>query len=190
MEIGGFKVFLHAELPSSIKMIEKNPPLNHSDNTSSREGLDLSSAKAIWTETAATLCRVNLVRQLLSENLGFREVEDYNQALDLKLRSEKLKTRRENGKSDRGIVREIMGKKLNDANNCYREALLIQNRTRQEIDEKTGKNSSKSRNILKKLRSEAAKVRKEIEEKYNSKIEHLRNKFGDKREKTSLGAPV
>ena len=105
-------------------MTNKNPKTNPSDKTASdRAGPDLSLARTVWTKTAITQCRVELVRKLLSENLGFNEVEDYCTSLELKLQSEKLKTSRENGNCDKTIVREIMGRKLIDASNCHREAL-------------------------------------------------------------------
>ena len=63
-------------------MTNKNPKTNPSDKTASdRAGPDLSLARTVWMKTAITQCRVELVRKLLSENLGFNEVEDYNRSL-------------------------------------------------------------------------------------------------------------
>ena len=154
----------------------KDPIPKPSYKTSQDEGQDISLVKDIWIRTATSECRLELVKNLVREGIGFNEVEDYNISLELKLRSEKMVKAREN--KDKKIVQEIMRIKLEDATNCHREALKDKNSARKEIVKKSGKNTRKSRSIFKKLRHEAAKVRKELKKKYEEKLKHLKDKYG------------
>ena len=62
------------------KMTSKNPkPQNTSDFTSQlSEGSDLSFEIRNWKDTATSECRLEMIRELVSLNLGFNEVEDYD----------------------------------------------------------------------------------------------------------------
>ena len=166
-------------------MDPKSPSKNSSEITSKSEGQDLSLVTEIWIKTATTECRLNLIRKLIKEKLGFGEVEEYCHALDLQLKSDKLKKQIESTDIDRTIVAEIMGLKLKDADICYREALATQNRARREIHEAYGKNSRKSRRILKIIWQESHKVKTAIEQKYNEKIEHLKKKYTKKKKEAA-----
>ena len=162
---------------------------NPSDVTSKLEGSDLSLAKDLWVKTAAAECRLNLIRKLMKEKLGFKEVEDYDKALELKLKSEKLKKSRNNSDTERKIVREIMGLKLKDADICHREALSEQNKTRRKINELVGKNTRRSRTIFKRLRQDSGRMKKALENKYEEKLQHLRRKYSKKTEEKLRQVP-
>ena len=58
-----------------------------------------------------------------------------------------------------------------------KELLGLKYKARKEIEEEYGKNSRRTRNMMKNLRKEAAKVKKEAMMKYEQKMKHLRRKF-------------
>ena len=77
------------------------------------EGPDLSLMEYTWIKVAESECRVQLLSKLLELNIGVNEVEDYNEALNLKLRS-KTFTDKNSSKNKRGVVMEAMSLKLRD----------------------------------------------------------------------------
>ena len=164
-----------------------HPP--HSSPTSQDEGIDLSLVLETWIETAKANCRLDLVRKLSKENLGFREVMDYCDALDLKLKSEKFTSKIEKGERDVEVISKIMGKKLCDADQCYREALKKQNDTRRKLKETFGNNTRKTRNIIRNLRQDTRKVIEQLEIKYDDKIKHLKKVYGKNKDEETKRVP-
>ena len=65
------------------------------------EGLDLSLAAGIWKRKARSDCRLILMKKLLDIGIGFNELEHFNEALHLKIRSETLKKRLRGGDEPR-----------------------------------------------------------------------------------------
>ena len=77
------------ELPQGSKLNSRsknpNPP---SDLTSSNlEGIDLGLMVRNWTKLAVCESRISLFERLLKLGIGFREVEAYSEALNLKFLS-------------------------------------------------------------------------------------------------------
>ena len=78
---------------------------------------------------------------------------------------------------DVDLAREIMDRKVVDADEVKRETDGKKTRMRRKIDSIYGKNTKKTRNVIKNLNKEAFIVRKEIEENHEEKVEHLLRKF-------------
>ena len=70
-----------------------------------------------------------------------------------------------------------MNEKVVDADKAKREADYEKVKIRRQINEAFGKNSWKTRNIMKMMRKETGMLRKKLEIKNNEKVEHLQREF-------------
>ena len=73
-------------------------PQNNANTSTSIEGHDLSMQIEVWKSKAKSDCRLVLMTKLLTLNLGFNELEAFNEALHLQIKSETLKRRILEGK--------------------------------------------------------------------------------------------
>ena len=89
------------------------------------EGFDISLAIKIWTDISASECRIELFSKLVKMKIGFRDVEDYNASLNLKLRSNAFKMNSDLCGSK--VVREIMLVKLRDEVKFHSESVRERN---------------------------------------------------------------
>ena len=94
----------------------QSPTTNQSDHlTPPRQfggGTDKQFTTDTWDKLAVSQCRLEMLRILVKSDIGLNEVEDYNTALNLKLKSKALRDR--GPLSNRGVVREAMRQKLQD----------------------------------------------------------------------------
>ena len=129
--------------------------------------------------------------KLLSMNLGFNELENFNEALHLQIRSETLKKRISEGKNpEKKVVRESMLFKHRDEELTNKEIEKEMREERKKIKTQYGGNSRRTKNILSKLNKEATETRMETREKYREKIETIKRKHWiDEEEKTSRVPP-
>ena len=172
------------ELPPRETTIDMSPPVQieaistYPDSTATShliEGMDLSFAVKIWVNLAASESRLQIMTELKKLNIGFAEVEEFNLGLNLKFRSKAFK---ENSELNEGkVIREAMSLKMRDETKWSSELTKERNVTRSFLEEKFGKNTRKSRKILKILKSEAQKTRQEYSRKFNSKYSHLKGKY-------------
>ena len=72
--------------------------------------------------------------------------------------------------------------KLRDETKNNEELNETRNNCRRRIAEALVKNSKPYRNLIKMLRAEALKVKNKMQEKYDTKINHLRDKYRDAEE--------
>ena len=155
----------------------RSPPPQTSSNTTPSHlgGLDLSFAHDTWTKLAASECRLRLLNELVSLNLGFCEVEEYSLALNEKFRLEAFKLNSE--LSGKKIVKEAMSLKLRDEQRYNHEMTRVRNKCRFDIGEMFGRNTRRSRTIMKNLRNHALKIKSQYDEKYKNKLSHLLKKY-------------
>ena len=155
------------------KISQPNPHYN--DPTSIHfEGTDLSMQGKVWANKARSDCRLTLMSKLLSLNLGFNELEAFNESLHLQIRSETLKRRILDGKHpEKKAVKEAMLFKLRDEELTNREIETDIRKKRREIKERHGENTRRTRGIMRQLNTEAQKVRVETREIYKKKVENL-----------------
>ena len=91
------------------------PQKTNSDKTPPKKlggGKYLRVMLEAWKDLTMSQCRLDLLRTLICLDLGLNEVEDYNTALNLKLRSIILKAK--GNLKNRGVVRGAMNLKLRD----------------------------------------------------------------------------
>ena len=146
--------------------------------------LDLSILKAAWTKAAKSSCQLELFRNLAKAKTGVAEVENFLENLE---GAKKYKKR--TFKKDTKLLKNIMDRKLRDAESVAGDEETRKNRLRRKIHEIHGKNSRQSRKILKNLRNEATKVTREAKEKHNDKAEHLADKYREDVNKGKLEIP-
>ena len=161
-------------------------PHKHSDTTARENGavLDLSIVTSAWTRAARANCQVELFRNLAKAKTGVAEVENFLENLE---GAKKYKKRII--EKDTELLKNIMDRKLRDAESVARDDETRKNRLRRKIHEIHGKNSRQSRKILKNLRNEATKVTREAKEKHNDKAEHLADKYREDVNKGKLEIP-
>ena len=91
-------------------------PKPHSDITPPKQlggGLDIGFVRDTWEGLAISRCRTNMFRALIRLDIGVNQVEDYNAALNLQLKSRLFKGR--GGQGSREVVRVAMKYKLRDS---------------------------------------------------------------------------
>ena len=120
-----------------------------------------------------------MIRVLVRMEIGLNEVEDYNTALNLKIKSRALRDRGTLG--NRGVVREAMRGKLIDEVRVLDECTRERDKVRRYIKSIYGDKSVTTKAILKGLKLTSDIVRKDLRKKYFDKIEHLKKKFEKKR---------
>ena len=118
------------------------------NNTSpSREGPDLSAAIVIWVVLAKSECRIRLLSSLMKLGVGFKDVEDFNLSLNLKLRSEKM--RNTSGDTESELVKVAMEYKYRDEVMFNQEVKHEQNQMRKMLGNHYGRNTKVTRGIIK-----------------------------------------
>ena len=88
------------------------------------------------------------------------------------------------------VVRVCMRLKMIDEKRVSNELLGLKYKVRKEIEQEYGKNSRRSRNMIKNLRKEAAKAKKEAMTKNKTKMKHLRRKFREDEEEKVNKVPT
>ena len=143
------------------------------------EGSDLSSVMSkTWRSLAASESRLNLMCELLKYGVGFAEIEEFNLDLQCKFRSRDFK---ENygERNDKKLIKAAMEIKIRDERKFNNEVNRDRNILRKKLEEIYDKNSKPYRAKIKSLRCESAKVKNELNRKYEKKLSHLRAKYRD-----------
>ena len=139
------------------------------------DGLDLSLAAGYWKKKARSDCRLILMKKLLDMGIGFNELEHFNEALHLKIRSETLRKRLKEGKNtERKVVREAMLLKIRDEQCTNKETNTEMQGERRALKTKFGENTRRARGIMKYLNEIARGERNEMHSKYSEKIKTLK----------------
>ena len=111
--------------------------------------------------------------------VGFPDVENFCLELESKYRSEVVGNLRDKGTSspEWRIVKLCMELKMIDERKINSKLETARYNIRKKIEEQFGKNSRRSRNLIKKLRQEASKNKVNIMKKNEAKLKHLRRKY-------------
>ena len=161
-------------------MVQESHPLKSDLFTTSLpgEGLDLSLAEHIWTKLAQSECRVEMLFKLTKLKIGLREVQDYSDSLQLKLKSDSFKSN-----SEQNVEKVILGAmnlKLADER-CYcGELYQKRDRMRSEMKRLFGENTRQTRTVIKHLRMVASKERTYQRQRYCKKLHYLREKYANR----------
>ena len=152
-------------------------PDTHVYTSTQFEGLDLSMQVQIWKKKARSDCRLTLMTKLMGLNLGFNDLESFNETLHLQIRSETLRRRIKDGKHpEKKVVHEAMLLKIRDEILTNKEIETEVRKKRRELKLENGENSRRSRGIMKILNGEAQETRKEMNEIYRDKVTNLKRK--------------
>ena len=152
------------------------------------EGSELRIASDIWRKLAASEARLHLMVELGYLKVGFPDVENFCLELESKYRSRVVGELREKGISspEWKIVKLTMDLKMIDERMLNSKLVTERYEARKTIEEQNGKNSRRSRNIIKKLRQDAGRHKVIIMKKHEEKLKHLRKKYrNDEEEKVN-----
>ena len=146
-------------------------------------GICRREAAKIWNSTAESEARINLIKLLIKEGRGVRELEEVTLNLASKYKSQKFKNfSKESTGIDKKVTVPAMKIKLADEQCYLRELMRARKECRQEMARTLGEKSRQYKKVITELRTEARKVKKEITEKFNKKSEHLKGKYHKKQE--------
>ena len=99
--------------------------------------------------------------KLMDMNLGFNNLEHFNESLHLEIKSEKLRRKILEGKNpEKKVVKEAMLLKVRDEEEINKEIDKELRTERWNLKAEHGENTRKSRTLMRKLNKEAQGMRK------------------------------
>ena len=149
-----------------------------SDLTPKIGGKDLNELLKLWKDIAKSEIRLKLMEELRKKELGFNEIENFRLGLKYSLKSEKL--REENSKPIQRVIKSAMNLKMRDETQHLNEMKKQREQKRKLLSRKYHPNTVTHRKVIKFLRGEAAKIRKEQGDKNWRKLKHLSMKHKEK----------
>ena len=147
-------------------------------------GQEIRIAEGIWTKMAESEARMYLMVELGEQKVGFPDVEQFCLDLERKYRATASGDLEAKGckSTEWQVVKAAMKLKMIDEKRVYDELLRLKYKVRKKIEEECGKNSRRCRNQIKKLRKEAGSRKREVMQKNEAKMKHLRKKFQEDQE--------
>ena len=133
------------------------------------DGEEISFASKVWQKNARSEGRIELLTELMKYKIGVNEVENICEDLKLNYRSRVFKGGG-GEKGERKLVHDAMKLKRLDEIQTSREIRKEMEEIRDEFRERFGKNTRKTRTIIKNLQKEAAREKREMREKYRLTI--------------------
>ena len=141
--------------------------------------LDKGAVRKAFKSATRAEQRLVLIRELLKLKVGLREVEEYYKGQSETNKIGKNKIRKVE------LIMKNMVDKCRDAEAEVERALKRKAQMRKTIEKIMGKNTSKTKTMVKRMKNEMMILRKKIQEKNREKIDHLKktylkNDTGDK----------
>ena len=154
-------------------------------------GQDIRIAEEVWVKMAQSEARMHLMVELGELKVGFPDVEQFCLELEKKYRATAVGDLREKGSKspEWQVVKVAMRLKMIDEKKVNDDLLTMKYKFRKMIEREYGKNSRKARNIIKNLRKEAGRVKRETILKNEDKMKHLRKKFREDEEEEMSKLP-
>ena len=123
--------------------------------------------------------RLHFMVELGHLEVGFPDVENFCLELESKYRSTVVGDLRDKGRNspEWKVVKLCMELKMIDERKVNSKLETAKYKIKKKMEETYGKNSRRTRNLVKKLRQESAKNKSTIMKKYAEKLKHLRRKF-------------
>ena len=168
-----------ANCPCIMPRLKSESETIHSDIHHENDGQDLRIASDTWCKLAASEARLHLMVQLGHLEVGFPDVENFCLELETKYRAKVDGELREKGTTspEWKIVKLCMALKMIDERRLNSKLETEKYDAREKIEKVLGKNSRKARNIVKKLRQDAARHKVILMKKHEEKLKHLRRKY-------------
>ena len=115
-----------------------NKTLKDLNITSSElEGQELREAVKVWQELAASETRICMMRKMISDKIGFADLEEMSQEITSKFKSSKFRGKAEDNESLHDTFREpVMKSKLADEQNYMRELKTARNKYKRMLGKK------------------------------------------------------
>ena len=146
-------------------------------------GKELGEESKVWKEIATGEARMMLMKKMMKEDLAFADLESFGIEFNNKLKSIKLK----NKTSYRKVSGTAMKAKLADEQELRRELMKVkQNMKKSLAEEFKGEKTRQYRRVMNNLNKMARDTKLKMNEKYNKKIEHLRQKFREKEDEPEV----
>ena len=158
-----------------------------SDLTPKIGGKDLSELLKLWKDIARSEVRLKLMRELRKKDLGFNEIENFRLGLRYNLKSEKL--REKSSKPIQKVIKSAMDLKMRDETNHLNEMKKQKEQRRKHLSRKYHPNTVTHRKVIKFLRGEAERIKREQGEKNWRKLQHLNRKHKEEEEEKLAQAP-
>ena len=134
-----------------------------------------SFVRIVWRRVLMADLQLQLLRKLKNLNIGTARIEEFLDDLE---ESKKSKTESRKNSKDEKLLKNIMERKVADADIAKRDADGRKARLRTKIDIEFGKNTRRKRTMLKKIRNEMTRIRKNLELKNKEKVKHLLPNIG------------
>ena len=169
-----------ANCPCIMPRLKSKSETTHSEIHHENDGQDLRIASDTWCKLAASEARLHLMVQLGHLEVGFPDVENFCLELETKYRAKVDGELREKGTTspEWKIVNVCMAlKMILDERRLNSKLETEKYEAREKIEKVLGKNSRKARNIVKKLRQDAARHKVILMKKHEEKLKHLRRKY-------------
>ena len=127
------------------------------------DGQELRTAEEVWVKLAESEARMHLMVELGHIQVGFPDVEKFCLELESKYRATASGELRAKGSKspEWQVVKVAMKLKMIDEKKVSEELLSKRYGYRKEIEHEYGKNSRKARNVIKNLRKEEGRVKRE-----------------------------
>ena len=136
-------------------------------------GQELGEESKIWRELATSEARLSLMRKMINEDLAFTDLQSFGKEFTNKLKSIKLK----NKTLYRKVSGTAMKVKLADEQELRRELMRVKRVMKKTLSDKFGGEKSRGyRRTVNNLNKMARDVKGKMNEKYNKKLIHIRNK--------------
>ena len=152
------------------------------------EGFDIRYAEKLWTATAMSELRLEMLISLDRLGVGLGKVESYMTGLVVEFRSTKF--REQGAKLGKKVIMESMVLKMQDERQVHRELDSEKRGLRQKSERLFGKDSRRQRRLIKHLRLEASRTKKNERKKYTDKAENLDKKWRNRETKSQDKVPT
>ena len=142
-------------------------------------GLELGEETRIWKEVASSEARMAMMKSMIKEDLAFADLEEFGAEFTNKLKAIKAK----NKTMYRRVSKPAMKAKLADEQAWRRDLGRVRAQMRKDLVEKLGGEKVRRwRRVINHLNKLAKTTKEKLNEKYNNKIQHLKQKYRNENE--------
>ena len=159
----------------------------HSIYTSHEEGPDLGKLIKLWRDSASSEERLKMMVELKKKKIGFNEIEMFGLGLQYNLKSEQMKD--SSRKPKEKVIAAVMDIKMKDEAQHLREMKRKKETMRKWLERTTFPKTHQYKRMIKKLRMEAETAREMSREKYQNKLKHLEQRYGETEEEIGEKEP-
>ena len=136
--------------------------------------MDLREEERIWKEIANSEARLAMMTKMIQQNLAFADLEEFGSELSSKMKAIKTK----NKTLHRNVTKPAMKAKLADEQMWRRDLGRVKAQLRKELIEKLeGEKTRRFKRVINHLNQIAKENKEKLNQKYNAKIQHLKEKY-------------